>query len=597
MPTNAVLDARARGATLGNLATQRFDLLVIGGGITGTGAALDAASRGLRVALVEARDLASGTSSRSSKLIHGGLRYLEQFDFKLVYEALRERDLLVSKLAPHLVKPVSFLYPLYKKVVERPYVGAGLVIYDAMEGTKRPVPFHKHLTVKGALKVAPALSPARLAGAMRYYDAQVDDARYTLTVARTAAAHGALIATRVSAVSVLRDGDRITGARVRDEETGREMDVTATAVVVCAGVWTDLVHELAGVSAGYKVRMSKGVHIVVPREAVRSDTGMIIKTDKSVLFFIPWGERWIVGTTDTDWSGDRAEPAPDGADIDYILAAANRVLARPLTRADVIAVYAGLRPLVATASDKPTTKLSREHVVDVPVPGLVSIAGGKFTTYRIMARDVVDAAVADSDGDVPASVTDQTPLLGADGLAAVQAAAGRLAEDYGVSRATVEHLLHRYGSLAADVLDLIRSDPSLGRTLAEGHPYLRAEVAYAVTHEGALHVEDVLVRRMRLFIESDDSGAGAAAEVSAIMSRLLGWNRRRRAAEAAGYLDLVATEHAVLAEGTVLAGTGNGTRPALAGRVVGAASANGDRPAARAGSAGRMKRTERAAAG
>ncbi len=549
-----VLDARDRGATLGRLAAERFDVLVIGGGITGAGAALDAASRGLRVALVEARDLAAGTSSRSSKLIHGGLRYLEQLDFKLVYEALHERDLLVSRLAPHLVRPVPFLFPLYRKVVERPYIGAGLVLYDAMEGTRRPVPYHRHLSVRGALKRAPALSPDRLAGAMLYYDAQVDDARYTMAVARTAAAHGAVVATRASAVGVLRGGDgtRVTGARVRDEETGHEVTVTADSVVVCAGVWTDLVHELAGVRAGYKVRMSKGVHIVVPKEAVDAATGMIVRSDRSVLFFIPWGNHWIVGTTDTDWSGDRDEPAATEEDIDYILSAANRVLARPLTRADVIAVYAGLRPLVAVAAkeSKPTTKLSREHVVDVPVPGLVSIAGGKFTTYRLMARDVVDAAVADfgSDRSVPASVTDQVPLLGADGLAAVRASAGRLAEDYGVSRETVEHLLGRYGTLATEVLDLVRSDPDMGRPLAPGHPYLHAEVAYAVTHEGALHVDDVLRRRTRLFIEAADSGAAAAAEVSLIMGRLLGWSRRRRAAETRRYLDLVVAEQAMLAD-------------------------------------------------
>jgi glycerol-3-phosphate dehydrogenase len=553
MASNGVLDARDRAAMLSRLATERFDVLVIGGGITGAGAALDAASRGLRVALVEARDLASGTSSRSSKLIHGGLRYLEQFDFKLVYEALRERDLLVSKLAPHLVKPVSFMYPLYKKVVERPYVGAGLVLYDAMEGPRRPVPHHRHLTARGALKRAPALSPDRLAGAMLYYDAQVDDARHTLTVARTAAAHSAVVATRVSAVGLLReaDGARVTGARVRDEESGREITVTAEVVVVCAGVWADQVHELAGVQAGYRVRMSKGVHIVVPRAAVDANTGMILRTDKSVLFFIPWGEHWIVGTTDTDWSGDRAEPTATGEDIEYILAAANRVLAQPLTRADVTAVYAGLRPLVDPRvghnGSKPTTKLSREHVVDAPVPGLVSVAGGKFTTYRLMARDVVDAAVADFGREVPGSVTEQVPLLGADGLAAVQPAAGRLAEDYGVTRAAVEHLLGRYGTLAEEVLNPIRADAGLARPLAEPHPYLRAEVAYAVTHESALHVEDVLMRRTRLFIESADAGVGAAADVSAIMGRLLGWSRRRRAAETRRYLDLAQAEQTVTA--------------------------------------------------
>src|ERR1700742_2355347 len=553
MPKNGKLDARDRAVSLDRLADTEFDVLVIGGGITGAGAALGADPRGLRVALVEARALASGPSSRSSKLIHGGLRYLEQFDFKLVWEALRERDLLVSKLAPHLVKPVWFLYPLHRKVLARPYVGAGRVLYDAMEGTKRPVPHHRHLTVRGALRMAPGLTPSGLAGALLYYDAQTDDARYTVTVARTAAAHGALIANQVSARHLLRDGSadnegRVVGARVRDEESGRELDVRAKRVVLCTGVWTDLVHELSGIRAGYKVRMSKGVHLVVPYEAIRSDTGIILRTEKSVLFIIPWGQRWIVGTTDTDWTGDRAEPTATGEDIDYILAQANRILARPLTRADVIGVYAGLRPLVAADDSKPTTKLSREHVVDTPVPGLASIAGGKFTTYRLMARDVVDAAVADYGRWVPASVTDQLPLLGADGLAAAAAEADRLAEDYGVPRESVEHLLDRYGTLTEEVLELTRDDPSLGRPLADGHPYLRAEVAYAVTHEGALHVEDVLVRRVRLFIETGAQGAEAVGPVADIMGDLLGWDPARRAAETERYLELLEADTRALHE-------------------------------------------------
>jgi glycerol-3-phosphate dehydrogenase len=564
-----VLDARDRDEAIRALAAGPLDVLVVGGGITGAGAALDAAARGLRVGLVESRDLAAGTSSRSSKLIHGGLRYLEQGDFKLVREALRERDLLVSRLAPHLVRPVPFLYPLYRKVVERPYVGAGLVLYDAMEGVKRPVPHHRHLTTRGALRRAPALRPDRLAGAMMYYDAQVDDARYTVTVARTAARYGAQVVTRATAVSLLRDGASVTGAAVLDEESGRVFDVRAARVIVCAGVWSDLVHQASGVRAGYQVRMSKGVHLVMKRSAIDADTGMIVRTSKSVLFFIPWDERWIVGTTDTDWSGDRAEPAATAEDVDYILGEANRVLARPLTRADVLAVYAGLRPLVAEPAgdkhpgdrhagdkqhggdqagtgEKPTTKLSREHVVDAPLPGLVSVAGGKFTTYRLMARDVVDAAVAGLPGPVPPSVTGQLPLLGADGLPAVRASAPRLAADYGVPAGVAEHLIARYGTLATEVLDEIRADKTLARPLIDGYQYLRAEVAYAVTHEGALHPEDVLARRVRLLIESADAGMSAAPEVVAIMAALLGWNRRRRAAELRRYLDFAAANAAAL---------------------------------------------------
>jgi glycerol-3-phosphate dehydrogenase len=302
-----------------------------------------------------------------------------------------------------------------------------------------------------------------------------------------------------------------------------------------------------------------------------------------VLFFIPWGERWIVGTTDTDFTGDRAEPRVCAEDVDYILNAANRVLVRPLTRADVIAVYAGLRPLVEAAGEvngskaaakgaakaaakggRPTTKVSREHVVDVPVPGLASIAGGKFTTYRLMARDVVDAAVAGFDRPVPASVTEQLPLLGADGLAGVQAGAGRLAEDYRVPRAVVSHLIDRYGTLAGEVLDLTRADPALARPLCEGFPYLRAEVVYAVTHEDALHVEDVLMRRMRLSIESADSGTEVAAEVALIMGRQLGWSRRRRAAETRRYLELIAAEQTTPAAGAFVMGA-DAADAALAG--------------------------------
>jgi glycerol-3-phosphate dehydrogenase len=546
MTTNGVLDGSERDVALRKLGEDKFDVLIVGGGVTGAGAALDAASRGLRVALVEAADLASGTSSRSSKLIHGGLRYLEQRDFKLVREALHERDLLVSRLAPHLVQPVPFLYPLYKKVLERPYVGAGLALYDAMEGTKRPVPFHRHLTVKGATRKAPALRTDGLAGAMTYYDAQVDDARFVLTVARTAAAHGALIVTRACVTELLRGtGGTVTGARVADVETGKIIGVAAARVVVCTGVWTDSV--LDGVPSGYKVRMSKGVHVVVPRAAVDAETGMIIRTERSVLFFIPWqDDRWLLGTTDTEWSGDPATVTASESDVAYLLSQANRVLARPVTHDDVLAVYAGLRPLVDTSEGSATTKLSREHVVDTPLPGLVSIAGGKFTTYRIMAKDVIDTAVRDLGRDVPPSVTDQIPLMGADGLPGIRASAPRLAEDFGVPLASVQHLISRYGTAAWDVLGLVREHAALGQPLTDELPYLAAEVGYAVRYEGALHVEDVLARRTRVLIESADRGVSVAPAVAAQMGTLLGWGKRRRLAEVRQYGERADADNAAL---------------------------------------------------
>ena len=565
-----VLDARERDEAIRKLAAGPLDVLVIGGGITGAGAALDAASRGLRVGLVEARDLAAGTSSRSSKLIHGGLRYLEQGDFKLVKEALRERDLLVSRLAPHLVRPVPFLYPLYRKVVERPYVGAGLVIYDAMEGIKRPVPHHRHLTIRGALRRAPALRPDRLAGAMLYYDAQVDDARYTVTVARTAVRHGATVLTRASAVSLLRDGSRVTGARVRDEESGRTFDVTATSTVVCAGVWSDPVFAASGVRAGYQVRMSKGVHLVMPRSAidVRDRHDHPDQQERAVLHPVgrPVDRRHdrhrVVGRPGRarrHRRGRRLHPrrGQPGAGP---AAVARRTCSRSTPGCG--RWWRSLRrsrtPKRADAqgrddggdgggSEKPTTKLSREHVVDAPLPGLVSIAGGKFTTYRLMAKDVVDAAVENFPRPVPPSVTGELPLLGADGLPAVRASAQRLADDYGVpagvGRAPGRPVrLDRGRGPRADPGGQVarRSRwPAAAPTCGPRSPTRSPTRARCTS-------TDVLARRVRLLIESADSGASVAPEVAAIMAPLLGWNRRRRAAEVREYQAFAATNAAAL---------------------------------------------------
>src|SRR4051812_38603133 len=422
MPASTALDPVGRAGALTALAATatgepELDVLVVGGGIVGTGAALDAVTRGLTLGLIEQRDLASGTSSRSSKLVHGGLRYLEMFDFALVREALEERGLLLTRLAPHLVRPVPFLYPL-RHTWERPYVGAGLALYDAMAMAGKydmGVPRHKHLFRRQIARMAPDLRTDELTGAIRYYDCQVDDARLVVTIARTAAAYGAHVASRTRVTGFLRDGDRVVGVRARDLETDRDLEMRARVVINAAGVWTDEIQDLVGGRGSLQVAASKGIHLVVPRDRIRSETGFITKTEKSVLFVIPWGTHWIIGTTDTPWSLDLAHPAASKADIDYILGHVNTLLKDPLDHEDVEGVYAGLRPLLKGESDA-TSKISREHTVVAPVPGLVLIAGGKLTTYRVMARDAVDVAASSLDGGARESITDRVPLLGAHGF-------------------------------------------------------------------------------------------------------------------------------------------------------------------------------------
>lgn len=387
----AALGPAQRAVAWKRLGTEQFDVVVIGGGVVGSGCALDAATRGLKVALVEARDLASGTSSRSSKMFHGGLRYLEQLEFGLVREALYERELSLTTLAPHLVKPLPFLFPLTKRWWERPYIAAGIFLYDRLGGAKS-VPAQRHFTRAGALRLSPGLKRSSLIGGIRYYDTVVDDARHTMTVARTAAHYGAVVRCSTQVVALLREGDRVIGVGVRDSENGAVAEVRGHVVVNATGVWTDEIQALSKQRGRFQVRASKGVHVVVPRDRIVSDVAMILRTEKSVMFVIPWGSHWIIGTTDTDWNLDLAHPAATKADIDYILGTVNAVLATPLTHADIDGVYAGLRPLLAGESDD-TSKLSREHAVAVPAAGLVAIAGGKYTTYRVMAADAIDAAV------------------------------------------------------------------------------------------------------------------------------------------------------------------------------------------------------------
>ncbi|MBV9820420.1 MAG: glycerol-3-phosphate dehydrogenase/oxidase [Solirubrobacterales bacterium] len=536
----ARLGPEQRAASVARLRRETFDVLVIGGGSTGTGAALDAATRGLSVGLVEARDFASGTSSRSSKLIHGGLRYLEQMEFHLVREALRERSLLLNVIAPHLVRPVAFLYPLEHRVWERIYVGSGMLLYDELGG-HRGMRRHRHLTKRQALKLAPALSPKALVGALQYDDCQVDDARHTLAVARTAARFGAAVANSMSVVGFRREGGRVAAATVRDHVSGEQFDIRAQVVINATGVWTDELQHLVGERGKFHVTASKGIHLVVPRDRLQLDTGLILRTERSVLFVIPWGRHWLIGTTDTEWKLDKAHPAASRADIDYVLAHLNAVLEQPLGHEDVQGVYAGLRPLLSGESEG-TSKLSREHAVSSPTPGLVAVAGGKYTTYRVMGRDAVDAAVHSLDAKVAPSATDTTPLIGADGYHALWNGRHRLAAESNLHVARIEHLLHRHGSCIHELLELIAARPELAEPLPEADDYLAVEARYAASHEGALHVDDVLARRTRISIESWDRGVAAARPVAMLMAEVLGWSEDVVAREVELYAARVAAE-------------------------------------------------------
>jgi glycerol-3-phosphate dehydrogenase len=543
-----------RTADLRRLRDEQFDVLVIGGGVTGAGAAVDAASRGLKVALVEARDFAAGTSSRSSKLIHGGLRYLEQLELHLVHEALTERGLLATRLAPHLVRPVPILVPLPstnlpKRAWQRGYYGLGVAAYDAFAGifgSGRGMPLHRHLTRDGARHLFPSLRADKIAGAIRYFDGQVDDARLVVNLARTAASLGAAVATSARVVGFVREARQVVGVRVRDLESPNEepFEVRARTVVAATGVWSDDMSQMlsdVGVRPGFRVRASKGVHLVVPRSAITGEAGLILRTATSVLFVIPWGGHWIIGTTDTDWQLDRAHPAASARDIRYLLDQVNAVLDRPLTTDDIEGVYAGLRPLLSGEADS-TSKLSREHAVVEPMLGLMLVAGGKYTTYRVMAADVIDRAVRRLGGTAQPSRTDELPLLGADGFAAAWRDRQDIARRHGVTAGVVEHLLERYGTLTVHLLAMVAAQPELAVPLAGAPEYLAAEVAYAALAEGALHLDDVLTRRTRISIETAHRGAESAAHAAEIMGEALGWDATVRQKEVEHYLARVTAE-------------------------------------------------------
>jgi len=526
------LTALEASSTPGN----ELDVLVIGGGVTGAGIALDAATRGLTTAIVEAQDWSAGTSSRSSKLVHGGLRYLQMLDFSLVHEALTERDLLLNTLAPHLVRPVPFLYPLTRRVWERGFVGAGIALYDVLASLapgRRAMPWHRHFTRKGLRRKFPDLAHDAAVGAIQYWDASVDDARLVLTLMRTAVSYGAHATSRTQVVELTTTATgAVDGAVVVDLETGKRITVRARHVINATGAWTEQTEALAGGGGGLRVLASKGVHIVVPRERIQGTSGLILQTEKSVLFVIPWSRYWIIGTTDTPYTEDLVHPVPSSADIDYALSKANEVLAQPLTRDDIIGSFAGLRPLLQPGTKEGTSsaKVSREHTVASPAPGLSVIAGGKLTTYRVMAKDAVDHAIGQRAAALP-SITHTIPLEGAVGLHAVARQARTWASDFGWTPPMVDHLLHRYGANLAQIVELCQADPSLATPLAHAPAYLRAEVHYGVTHEGALHLEDLVEHRTRLIYEVPDAGLAALPGIADIAAPLLGWDEKTTQAE------------------------------------------------------------------
>jgi glycerol-3-phosphate dehydrogenase len=531
-----------RSAALEKLGRERFDVLVIGGGVTGAGVAVDAAARGLRTAIVERDDWASGTSSKSSKLVHGGLRYLQQKEYRLVYENLAERQRLLVN-APHLVEPLSFLIPLFGK---DGVVSGGLAkaystvlwLYD-LTGGLRIGKRHRRITKEEALRHLPTLRADRLVAAFLYYDARTDDARLTLSLVKTAVLdHGAVALNHLGVTGLTKDpSGRVDGAELLDGTV-----VKASSVVNAAGVWSDDVRALDEGVHPQSIRPAKGIHVTVPADRLPCDIAAVVPVpkDRRSIFVVPWGDQTYIGTTDTDYDGPLEDPECTPADVAYLLDAINLATSSALTTEDITGTWAGLRPLVRAARSERTADLSRRHAVAVSGSGVVSITGGKLTTYRKMAADAVDEAVKVIGRGSRRSPTKKLPIHGAGGLKALRepGAADRL----GVAPAVLEHLLGRYGSDALRVLSLISADPDLGAPLVPGLPYLAAEAVFAVREEQATTLDDILARRTRAQLRARDATAAAAASVAALVGPLLGWDEAETERQVAGYRAAVAHE-------------------------------------------------------
>jgi glycerol-3-phosphate dehydrogenase len=540
----------SRRAALEALGGEPFDLLVVGGGINGAGIARDAAMRGLRTAVVERSDLASGTSSRSSKLIHGGLRYLEQGHVRLVLEAVRERERL-RRLAPHLVRPQEFVFPLYRGgPVGKLTLAAGLWAYDVLAGFWN-VRRHHMLGRRAVEAAEPALRRDGLLGAGQYWDCRTDDARLVLETALAAARDGAVVLSYAEVTAFVKEGGRIVGARVVDRLGGGEVVARARVVVNAAGPWVDRVAALDAPGPA-RLRLTKGVHVVVPRDRVGHRAAVVLHAvkDRRVMFAIPWGEHSVIGTTDTDHpGGPDVPPTVEAEDVAYLLDTVNHYFpAANLRPADVVSGFAGLRPLVAPrgkATLSPSS-VSREQEMFTSASGLESIAGGKLTTYRLVAATVVDRVVAAlrAAGDgrrFGRSRTGDVPLPGGAEPPDAVAAAALSRNGHGVAPAVIGHLANRYGSRLDELLGLLAADRALADPIVPGLPDPRAEVVEAVEREWALTIEDVMRRRTQVALRARDAGAAVAGEVSRLMAAPLGWDRDAARSAAERYVEAVRT--------------------------------------------------------
>ena len=525
-----VLDDRR--AAVGRLTSERLDVLIVGGGIVGSGALLDAASRGLRAGLIEQDDIASGTSSRSSRLIHGGLRYLEQFRFGLVFEALAERARLL-RLAPHLVRLEPLLFPVYGlPFVHRTFYGSGILLYDLL-GSRREGGFARHLGRDETLEWTPVLRRDGLRGSIVYHDGVEDDARYTLAVLRTAIREGATAATRIRATGPLERAGRVVGVRARDLVDDTDIEIEADRVVDATGVWT--ARPDAPLGGGARVLPSKGAHLVVRRDRIPSRTGLTIRVPGRIVFLVPWPGHWLIGTTDAAYDGPIDRPSATADDVDELLDDVNRTLDVDLARSDVLGTYAGLRPLAVSGSPGSTVKASREHRVTTEPNGLVRVTGGKYTTYRVMAQDAIDAALGRDEARRRPSTTAELRLVGALPRPDLDTLSSRLVVEQGIDGAVATRLVARHGSEAREVVALGREQGLLSR-LAPDVEHIEAEVAWAARHELALSLDDVLARRTRLAQERPDRAASIALRAAEILGGELGWKGARQAREVTGYL-------------------------------------------------------------